>query len=472
MAEQRLDLRMNQQLVMTPQLRMAIQLLQMNTLDLQSFLEQELLDNPFLSKEDGTSEEEYDVAGNDKMAERENSDGEHLPDEMGGLDMGWDSMYDAGRGASQAAPLGDEANSWEATATQEQTLRGTLLEQLGLATADPVLRFLVQYLIDTVDDAGYLHLDFNQTAKQLGVEVSKLEEALVLLQSFEPTGVGARNLAECLRLQLEANGQLDDPAKMVLANLEILARHDIGKLAKLAGCTSEEMQQVCERIVQLTPKPGLKYGVDVASNVVPDLIVSKDTDGNWQVELNVDAMPRLLVQQQFKLASKSSSDDKTFVTEKMGRAQWLVKSLEQRAKTIYKVGNALLKFQRDFFDYGVEHLQPLTLKTVADAVEVHESTVSRVTNGKYLQTPMGVFELKYFFSSAIGTTGGTAEVAAESVKAIIRRIVKEENSSKPYSDEKLVSMLKKEGIDVARRTVAKYREALGIPSSSQRRVRL
>lgn len=454
--QQRLDIRLGQNLVMTPQLRMAIQLLQMNTQDLQSFIAQEILENPFLANEDeGTETAAGDVAA----------------DETAPTDDGWDEMYDHGTADRPATNNNaDDEASWEKFATSELTLRDHLRQQLGLTTADAVERFLGNYLIDAIDDAGYLDINFDQAASQLGAPRARLESVLKTVQGFEPTGVGARSLAECLELQLKAQGQYDDVMQIVLGNLDLLARRDLGKLARLAGVPVENIQAHVEQITHLTPKPGLKYGRDVSAAVVPELVVSRHAEGHWQVELNAEAMPKLLVNRHG--IHGRNADEKSFVNEKMSRAQWLLKSLEQRAKTIYKVGQAIVQFQEDFFNYGVESLQPMTLKTVAEVIGSHESTVSRVTSGKHMLTPLGVFELKYFFSSALGTTGGNAEVAAESVKAIIKRLIKAEDATKPLSDEQLVDLLKKEGVEVARRTVAKYREALGIPSSSHRRVRL
>lgn len=475
MANQRLDMRMSQQLVMTPQLRMAIKLLQMNSLDLQSFVQQEMMENPFLSNEEGSTEVLSKAA--DNKTDRDYEDDKISNDfaEDTGLDAGWDSMYDSGgtpdNKASSGGSFDGDSSDWEKNAVSEKTLKDHLYEQLGLSSNDPVMRFLGQYIIDAIDDSGYISLDFAAASEQLGVKAEKVYEALSLIQTFEPVGVGSRTLAECLGLQMKAEGTYDEAAQVVLANLDLLAKRDLGKLAKIAGVNADEIQEVCERITQLTPKPGLKYGSDVSTNVIPDLIVDRDSEGKWRAELNAEAMPKILLNDAFDIKGRSK-DDTSYINEKMTRAQWLLKSLEQRARTIYKVGNALLEFQAGFFEHGVEHLQPLTLKTVAEKVDVHESTVSRVTNGKFMQTPMGVFELKYFFSSAIGTTGGRVEVASESVKAMIKRLIKDENPQRPYSDEKLVGLLKKEGIDVARRTVAKYREAIGIPPTSQRRVRL
>jgi RNA polymerase sigma-54 factor len=447
----------------------------MNAIDLQSFVQSELLDNPFLAAEDGTSESANTEADTPYMDEPDSasalssSSGE---EGLAALDVGWDSMYDSGHGAG-GQTMSEDGQGWEALATADKTLRDHLTEQLGLSTQDPVLRFLGNFLIDAIDDAGYLTVDLDKTAAQLGVTPAKLDEALRLVQGFDPTGVGARSLAECLTLQLEAAGRLDDRAKVVMANLELLARKDFAALARKAKCDSAAMQAVCGFITGLNPKPGLQYGSSVADSVVPDVVVFKDSDGVWQVELNAEAMPRVLLNRGYdNAAAAAKGKDKAFMNEKVGRAQWLIKSLEQRAKTIYKTARAILAFQADFFEYGVESLQPMTLKTVAEAIGMHESTISRVTTAKYMQTPMGVFEFKYFFSSAIATTGGKTEVASESVRAIIRRLIEAEDKTKPLSDEKLVDLLRNEGVDVARRTVAKYREGMGIDSSARRRIRL
>lgn len=470
---QNLNLKMDQKLVMTPQLQLAIKLLQMQTLDLQSFVDQELMENPFLSSDDGTSENENTSSEKsekdslDALESQDMTDNDHMA-----LDTDWDRMYDSGRASpSSAAPVDDGESSWENMATEEKTLKTHLLDQLGIATKDTVLKFLASFLIDAIDDSGYLHIDMEETAENLNVGVKKLEEAKALIQSFEPAGVGASSLEECLRLQLIANlGELSYAEDIVLKNLELLAVQDFKKLSKLAKAPEDEVMEICASITELTPKPGLKYGSSEANNIIPDVIV-RNKNGKWSAELNVDAMPKVLLNSLGSSLASAAGKDKDYVAERVNRAQWLVKSLEQRAKTIYKVANAIVQAQEDFFNYGVESLKPMTLKVIAETVEAHESTISRVTNGKYMQTPKGVFELKYFFSSAIGTTGGNISVASESVKEIIKRMIGEEDARKPLSDEKLVQMLKQEGIEVARRTVAKYREAAGIPSSSGRRLK-
>lgn len=474
--EQSLNLKLDQKLVMTPQLQLAIKLLQMPTVDLQEFVNQELVDNPFLQNDDGMSEQD---SGSEQTIESEDTfaslNSENM-NEDSGLDMNWENMYDGGSSSSGSAYVDDDGESlWEKTATEDITLKDHLKEQLGVTETNATTVFVTNYLIDFIDDTGYFRGDLAAAAAQLHVEVPVVEDALELIQTFDPCGVGARDLAECLCLQLEIESGLKgenlESAMKVASNLELLARRDFKKLSKLAACSLEDVLAYCERIKELTPKPGLKYGADVSDAVIPDVIVTKK-EGNWIAELNTEAMPKVLVNKNYnQLVGQAKGDEKTYMNERVGRAQWLIKSLEQRARTIYKTANAILVAQRDFFDYGAESLQPLTLKQIAEKVEVHESTISRVTNGKFMQTPLGVFEMKYFFSSAIGTTGGNMAVAAESVRQMIKRLVNQEDGAKPLSDEKLVTLLQQEGVDVARRTVAKYRESLGIPSSSRRKIR-
>lgn len=478
--DQSLNLKLDQKLVMTPQLQLAIKILQMPTLDLQGFISQEMMDNPFLTGDDGTSEEYNEAAdqsSSDDMDSLKALETDGMASEGESLDMGWDDVYDGESSYSSSGGSFDENDEslWEKTASEEVTLKDHLLAQVGEVTDDPKLQFLCSYLIDSIDDAGYMRANIENVAERLNSDVEVIEDALELLQTLDPAGVAARDLKECLTLQLELEvklkGEKLEKASKVVQNLELLAQKDFKKLARVSGCEMAEVAEICEIITTLTPKPGLQYGSDVSTNVIPDVVVRKK-EGSWKSDLNAEAMPKILLNSGFQTQMAGrEGEEKSYVNERVSRAQWLIKSLEQRARTIFKVSNAIVKFQSDFFDFGMESLQPMTLKMIAEKVGVHESTVSRVTNGKYMQTPMGVFEMKYFFSSAIGTTGGNMTVASESVRQIIKRLIAEENSAKPLSDEKLVQLLKDEGVDVARRTVAKYREGLGIPSSSGRRIR-
>lgn len=461
---------------MTQSLRQAIALLQMNSIDVQNFVANELMENPFLQGDEGL--EEHDAGQNTPDSEHSATDMDDLVNanaamgEDTQLDYEWDNMYDTERSAAASSTYHDSSFSWEDNTASSIDLHTYLRDQFALITNDPVLNFLGHYVIDAIDETGYARLDVPQAALKLGVHPDKLDDALAIVQTLEPAGIGARTLGECLTLQLHANKQLTDGARVVLDNLDLLAKRDLKKLTRLAQCEEGAIVTVVEHITQCTPKPGLLYHSGKSESVTPDVVVF-DKEGHWQVELNAEAMPKVLLNKtpQEWLKKGASKDNKTYMSERLSRAQWLVKSLEQRARTLLKVSRTIVTEQADFFTYGIESLKPLTLKEVADKIEMHESTVSRVTTNKYMQTPMGVFELKYFFSAAIGTTGGNMDVAAASVKAIIKRLIEGEDKAKPLSDEKLVNLLKAEGVDVARRTVAKYREALGILSSSGRRIR-
>jgi RNA polymerase sigma-54 factor len=478
---QSLNIRQEQKLVMTPQLQMAIKLLQMPMMELQTFIGQELVENPFLEQNDGMEEtDRREVAQETDSSEVDSAsalESGTMENGLEAMDTDWDNMYDNGKGASgqMGGALDDDGlQSWERTATEEITLRDHLESQLGVLDETPTVQFVTRFLIDAIDDSGYLRIELSEVAERLNVKLPVVEDALELIQTFEPAGIGARGLKECLMLQLELEcklkGETLESACLVVKNLELMAAREFKKLAKLAKCTEEEVSNYCALITTLTPKPGLQFGTDVATSIIPDVIVMRK-EGVWRAELNADAMPKVLLNKGMDNFAPKATGDKEYIAERVNRASWLVKSLEQRARTIYKVAGAIVEAQEDFFNYGVESLQPLTLKMVAEKVEAHESTVSRVTNGKYMQTPMGVFELKYFFSSAINTTGGQVSVAAISVKSMIKRLIGTEDATKPLSDEKLVQLLKSEGVDVARRTVAKYREALGIQSSSKRKIR-
>lgn len=457
---------------MTPQLQLAIKLLQMNALDLQVFIATELMENPFLT--DGSENDEQVAPPTQEEGQADTLEGMERGDtsHTDGLDVDWDTMYDSpAQQGSTASHDGDDVTSWENNVTTEKTLRSHLEEQLGVACKSPKEKFLGMLLIDAINDSGYLQLDVAQTAQQLGIAEADLEKVLKVIQGFDPVGVGARTLAECLRIQLEARKQLTPATVVVLENLDLVARQDYAKLGKITELEPARIQMICDNIKSLTPKPGLQYGRAVANEVVPEVIISKDAQGEWKVELNAEAMPKVLLNKQYSNTNLKGSD-KTFQNDKVARANWLLKSLEQRAKTIYRTAKAIVELQTDFFNHGVEGLKPMTLKVVADRIEMHESTISRVTTGKYMQTPLGVFEFKYFFSSAINTTGGSVEVASESVKHMIKKLVAAEDARKPLSDEKIVALLKDEGVDIARRTVAKYREGMGILPTSQRRVRV
>jgi len=465
-------------MVMTPQLRQAIALLQMSALELNSFVSNEMLENPYLTDDD----DRYDSPTDDYNDDREPQDtvdsleaGDYGSTEES-QDFNWDNVYDgdaAPSNNSSSTSLGELTDSdWATTNSSEtETLQSMLVGQWNTLMTDSVLRFIGLYLIDMIDEAGYMRTPLAEISKKLNVDVDKVDDALAILQTLEPAGVAAQNLAECLLLQLHAQDNLTDTARVVLENLDLLAKQDLTKLAKLSGATPQHVLEAIEDISTCNPKPGLAYGYGSTDAVIPDIMVLEDGD-KFKVELNSAALPKVLINNHVnEVFTGANKETKKYLNDRMGRAKWLLNSLETRAKNMFAIAQVIAKEQQDFFHYGVESLKPLTLKQVADVVGVHESTVSRITTGKYLNSVRGTFELKYFFSAGIGTTGGNTEVAAMSVKAMIKRLIGDEDARKPLSDEKLVKLLKDEGVDVARRTVAKYREALGIMSSSGRRIK-
>jgi len=500
----RLELRQSQSLVMTPQLQQAIKLLQMSNMELNEFVDAELEANPLLEREEVSSDipEATDSAGDSD--EQENGGGTAdlslaLGDDAGAapdvdqLDTEYDNVYsDESKAEAQVRTSQTAASDsgwsslretggagWdgsdfnlESTLTRDKTLAEHLLDQLGLAARDPAERIIGAHLIGMIDDNGYLTADLTQVAEQLGACEDDVVAVLRQLQAFDPPGIFARNLAECLSIQLEQKDRLDPAMQTLVANLELLARRDYGPLKRLCGVDEEDLFDMMAEIRSLNPKPGNAFGTVVVHPVVPDVFVREANDGGWLVELNTETLPRVLVNNEYYgtvHGSAARDEDKTYISECYSNANWLVKSLDQRARTILKVSREIVRQQDGFFAYGIQHLKPLNLKTVAEEIEMHESTVSRVTSNKYMATPRGIYEMKYFFTSAINSAEGGEVYASEAVRHRIRELIDAEPPSKVLSDDKIVEILRVAGIDIARRTVAKYREAMGIPSSVQRR---
>ena len=501
---QRLQMRQSQALVMTPQLMQAIKLLQLSNLDLAAYVEGELERNPFLERgsdsEPSVPERAQDAAepaanaadGQDgdwanqdletslsSMEAKLDTDlGNVFPDDVAAAAPRstkdeQPAAYSewAGAGAGGGARE-DGSYNLEAFVSSEPTLADHLAEQLSLAVFDPAQRMIGQYLIDMVDEAGYLSGDLAGVAEKLGATSADVEVVLKTLQGFDPPGVCARNLAECLAIQLKERNRYDPAMQALLDRLDLLARRDLAALRRQCGVGDEDLSEMIAEIRALNPKPGLAFGSIVVHPVVPDVFVRPGPDGAFLVELNSDTLPKVLVNQVYhaevsKTALKDA--DKSFLSETMQSATWLIRALDQRAKTILKVSTEIVKQQDAFFMYGVQHLKPLNLKTVADAISMHESTVSRVTANKYMATNRGIFELKYFFTASISASDGGDAHSAEAVRHRIKQLIDEESPSNVLSDDTIVEMLRGAGIDIARRTVAKYRDALRIPSSVQRR---
>ncbi|KAB2915468.1 MAG: RNA polymerase factor sigma-54 [Hyphomicrobiaceae bacterium] len=484
---QKLELRQGQQLVMTPQLQQAIRLLQLSNIELCTFVESELERNPLLERAEAAPEPPRES----ETPRREDDDGdgdwsgeETAPTigpaasegeeggarEMAGAEQeqsGWASL----KPRTQNSYGGEEANLEEYVAAN-LSLADHLIEQLHMVITDPVERMIGAHLIHMVDEAGYLQGDLGDVAAKLGAPDDLVEKVLGLLQTFDPPGVCARNLAECLALQLKDQNRYDPQIAKLLDNLGLLGSHNLAALKRAVGVDAQELADMIAEIKHLNPKPGLQFGSVQIQPVLPDVMVRPARDGSWLVELNNDTLPRVLVNRGYYTTvckTARSEQDKGYLVECLQNANWLVKSLDQRARTILRVAEEIVRQQDGFLTYGVEHLKPLNLKKVADAISMHESTVSRVTSNKYMATPRGVFELKYFFTSAIASADGDEAHSSEAVRHRIRQLIDAEPASAVLSDDKIVEQLKRDGIDIARRTVAKYREALRIPSSVQRR---
>jgi len=495
---QRLEIRQGQSLVITPQLQQAIKLLQLSNLEIEAFVEAELERNPLLQRDEREGDREADKAeapaeaadarelefsGSDAEAARESVDARE--DDMYGDASPADRAADAAAAGGDAGGAIDwsrtgkggsieaDGDVFERLSSREKTLSEHLNEQAlmaGFTTADHAIAVS---LIDGADDGGYLRVSCEEIAERMGCETARVEQVLARCQGFEPTGVMARSVPECLALQLKEKDRLDPAMAALVEHLDLLARRDLNALRKVCGVDEEDLRDMIAELKALTPRPGAAFGAEAVQAVAPDVFVKEDPAGGWRVELNSDTLPRLLIDQRYhaKVATAARSEtEKAFVSECLASANWLVKSLDQRARTILKVASEIVRQQDAFLVFGVEHLRPLNLKTVADAIGMHESTVSRVTSNKYLMTPRGMFELKFFFTSAIASSDGGAAHSAESVRHKIKQMIDAEASETDVlSDDRIVEILKEAGVDIARRTVAKYREALRIPSSVERK---
>jgi RNA polymerase sigma-54 factor len=492
---QRLQIRQSQALVMTPQLMQAIKLLQLSNLDLTAYVEAELERNPLLERgADGepsaagsTAEATTNGAAEDGTAPAaefaDNASGEEAredPLEDGALDDNAPApprLADLPAGysewaAASTSPRDDGDYNFESFVSAEPTLADWLREQVTLAITDPIQRMIGHYLVDLVDESGYIAGDLAAAAERLGTGLAEIEAVLAILQTFEPPGICARNLAECLAIQLKERNRYDPAMAALIGRLDLVARRDVTALRKICGVGDEDLAEMITELRRLNPKPGLAFGSTVVQPIVPDVFVRAAPDGAWLVELNSDTLPKVLVNQTYYAevsATARRDTEKSYLADCLQNATWLVRALDQRARTILKVANEIVRQQDAFFARGVEHLRPLNLKTVAEAIGMHESTVSRVTANKYMATSRGIFELKYFFTSAIaGAHGGEAH-SAEAVRHRIRQLIDAEGASDILSDDTIVEKLREAGIEIARRTVAKYRESMRIPSSVQRR---
>jgi RNA polymerase sigma-54 factor len=488
----RLDLRQSQSLVMTPQLQQAIKLLALSNLEIEAFIAEELEKNPLLDA--GNGEEVREPEGEFEGEATEPTDalaglngaGDDAPldvdysaetfhhdspsDMMGAEGTGTQGMDGALGMAGTASGGSGEGGDLQETLAGEIGLADHLMAQAGQILSGNDL-LIAGHIVDALDEAGYLTVPLLDIAERLGAPLGQVERVLAVVQTFDPTGIGARDLAECLALQAKEADRYDPCMAALIAHLDLLARGDLARLKRICRVDDEDMQDMIRELRAYDPKPGLRFVGGDTQAVTPDVFVAPTAKG-WAVELNNATLPRLIVNRSYYAELASGAQDRTskaWLNDSLQSANWLMKALDQRARTIVKVASEIVKQQEAFFRHGVEHLRPLTLRTVADAIGMHESTVSRVTSNKYLASPRGLFELKYFFTSAIQSSDGGEAASAQAVKSHIAKLIADEAPDAILSDDSLVDVLKQRGFDIARRTVAKYREALGLGSSVQRR---
>ena len=477
--EIRQQLKLSQQLVMTPQLQQAIKLLQLSRMELMDVVREELEENPVLEEGQETPEEktptEDELTADIPDEQAQESVKEVEGDRDGMSDIDWKTYlesYSLGGSTADSYEDDEDRPSFENLLTKKPSLSDHLLWQLNLSRLESQERAIAGEIIGNVDDDGYLQVSVEELAAQIGCDTEHVELVLAAVQNFDPPGVASRNLQECLLKQLEHLEMSDDLSATILReHLDELENRRYQVIARSLQVSLDDVFGAAKFISTLDPRPGSQYGQEDVHYIIPDIFVYKVSD-EYIVVLNDEGLPNLRINSFYRNALSGSAqiDEKAgeYIQEKLRGALWLIKSIHQRQRTIYRVTKSIVKFQRDFFDRGVAHLKPLVLRDVAEDIEMHESTVSRVTTNKYVQTPQGLFELKYFFNSGISTTEGDS-VASESVKSKIKEIISAENTRKPYSDQKIVEILHGQGIDIARRTVTKYREMLGVGSSTQRK---
>jgi RNA polymerase sigma-54 factor len=452
-----LTIEQTQKLSMTPELIQAIKILQLNNMDLTDYVQTELLENPILEEDKRAAE----------------NDGEPAVVEIDIRDKIVEDNYDDDNYKQWENSSDHEDYSFEQYTSAEETLQDFLNEQLQLSRLEGRQKEICSFIIDAIDDNGYLTMTTEEIMAAFDAEEDEVENVLAYVQNMEPSGVGARNLAECLEIQLAARGLLTDEMEFVIENmLQDVADNKISAIAREVGLKNDQVQQMIDLLRTLEPKPGRQFatGGETTRYVVPDIIVEK-INGEYVVSTNETSIPKLMVSSYYSQLSQSAKHDEElnkYLTNRFNSAMWLIRSIEQRKQTIFNVAVAIVHYQIDFFDNGEKYIRTLTLKQIADELGIHESTVSRAINGKYMQSPRGVFELKYFFSSGVSVSSGEG-LSSNSVKSIIKDMIDGEDQKKPLSDQDMVEMLKEKGIEISRRTVAKYRESMGIQSSSKRR---
>ncbi|EFZ9598346.1 TPA: RNA polymerase factor sigma-54 [Escherichia coli] len=473
--KQGLQLRLSQQLAMTPQLQQAIRLLQLSTLELQQELQQALESNPLLEQID--THEEIDTRETQDSETLDTADAleqKEMPEELP-LDASWDTIYTAGTPSGTSGDyIDDELPVYQGETTQ--TLQDYLMWQVELTPFSDTDRAIATSIVDAVDDTGYLTVPLEDILESMGdeeIDIDEVEAVLKRIQRFDPVGVAAKDLRDCLLIQLsqfdKTTPWLKEARLIISDHLDLLANHDFRTLMRVTRLKEDVLKEAVNLIQSLDPRPGQSIQTGEPEYVIPDVLVRKH-NGHWTVELNSDSIPRLQINQHYaSMCNNARNDgDSQFIRSNLQDAKWLIKSLESRNDTLLRVSRCIVEQQQAFFEQGEEYMKPMVLADIAQAVEMHESTISRVTTQKYLHSPRGIFELKYFFSSHVNTEGG-GEASSTAIRALVKKLIAAENPAKPLSDSKLTSLLSEQGIMVARRTVAKYRESLSIPPSNQRK---
>ena len=473
--KQGLQLRLSQQLAMTPQLQQAIRLLQLSTLELQQELQQALESNPLLEQID--THEEIDTRETQDSETLDTADAleqKEMPEELP-LDASWDTIYTAGTPSGTSGDyIDDELPVYQGETTQ--TLQDYLMWQVELTPFADTDRAIATSIVDAVDETGYLTVPLEDILESIGdeeIDIDEVDAVLKRIQRFDPVGVAAKDLRDCLLIQLsqfdKTTPWLEEARLIISDHLDLLANHDFRTLMRVTRLKEDVLKEAVNLIQSLDPRPGQSIQTGEPEYVIPDVLVRKH-NGHWTVELNSDSIPRLQINQHYaSMCNNARNDgDSQFIRSNLQDAKWLIKSLESRNDTLLRVSRCIVEQQQAFFEQGEEYMKPMVLADIAQAVEMHESTISRVTTQKYLHSPRGIFELKYFFSSHVNTEGG-GEASSTAIRALVKKLIAAENPAKPLSDSKLTSLLSEQGIMVARRTVAKYRESLSIPPSNQRK---
>jgi RNA polymerase sigma-54 factor len=481
--KQTLQLRIGQHLTMTPQLQQAIRLLQLSTLELQAEVQDALESNPMLEQDEGNSEApetEPGVNGTERettaTSKEGESEGDNIPEDLP-IDSSWEDVFDMGATSYSAPETGSGRDLLERVTVSSDNLRDHLIWQLELTNFSETDEHIARVIIDSVDDDGYLPVStediHSNLDKRLDIEHDEVLAVLHRIQQFDPVGVGARNLQESLQIQLQ-HYEPDTPwlkeARILIRDyFNLLSHHDYSRLGRKLKLTTDDLQHVIHLIQSMNPRPGSRFNTTEPEYIVPDVFVT-NRSGKWHVELNVDSLPKLRINSMYAKMIKRGNDskDNTFLRDNLQEARWFLKSLQSRHDTLLKVATCIVDRQQGFFEHGEEAMKPMVLRSIAETIEMHESTVSRVTTRKYMHTPSGIYEFKYFFSSHVSTeTGG--ECSATAIRAIIKKLVAAENPAKPLSDNKMAAVLAEQGINVARRTIAKYRESLSISPSNERK---